>query len=151
MSANLADMKKHQRPARLRFLILQDQSGTAVVEAAICIPIVIILMVGALSYGMWFMAAHSIQQSANEAARAAVAGLDAADRDTIVGQTIQEGVLHAGTVRAEHVEWATRLDGNRFTVSVTYDISRNPLLTSSLVPMPEGAIVRSASVHLSSI
>ena len=129
----------------------RDERGTALVEAAICIPLVIVLMIGALSYGMWFMAAHSVQQAANEAARASLAALDAEDRAAIVEHTIEEGVLHRGTVRAEHVSWDTSLDGSRFTVSVSYDIAKNPLLTSSLVPMPEGAIVRSASVHLNSI
>ncbi|KLE35891.1 TadE/TadG family type IV pilus assembly protein [Aurantiacibacter luteus] len=148
MEKSLTDRFLRKLHARL----LADETGTALIEAAICIPLVITLMVGAMNYGMWFMAAHSVQQAANEAARASLAAIDEEDREAIVEYTIEEGVLNAGAVRAEFVEWETSLEDNRFTVHVSYDIAHNPLLTSSLVPMPEGEkIIRSASVHLSSI
>lgn len=150
MTRRIALLAQGFRTTGIRCL-LADERGTTIVEAAICLPLIITLMVGAMNYGMWFMAAHSLQQAANEGARASLAALNAAERDAIVNEIVGGGVLDTGTVRSDDVEVSTDLDGNRFTVRVSYDISENPLLTSSVVPLPEGPIVRSATVQLSSI
>ncbi|MWV28431.1 TadE/TadG family type IV pilus assembly protein [Aurantiacibacter rhizosphaerae] len=129
----------------------RDENGAVLIEAAFVLPIVIILLLGAVSYGMWFMAAHSLQQAANEGARAVLAGIDAEDRAAIVQDVVRDGVLSAGTVEAEHVSISTTQEGNSYTVAVSYDTTDTLLLSSSIIPLPPGPITRKARVHLSSM
>jgi len=128
-----------------------DTSGSTIVEAAIALPVMILLLLGAVSYGIWFMAAHSLQQAANEGARAALAAMDDAERIEIVTEVVETGVLASGTVNPDRISIETSRDGNLFVVRVSYDPSSDLLLASSMVPLPEGPIVRTASVRLSSI
>jgi Flp pilus assembly protein TadG len=135
---------------RLR-LMLRDQRGSTIVEAAIALPLMIVLLMGAISYGMWFMSAHSLQEAANEGARAAMAGLDADEREAIVADTVTSGVLSAGTIAVEGLDIVTRQEGNLLVVELTYDASSNVMLRNPLVPLPSATIVRRAAVHLSTI
>ena len=111
----------------------------------------IMLLLGAISYGIWFMAAHSVQQAANEGARAALAAIDNAERIAIVNEVVETGVLASGTVNPDGVSVQTTRSGNLFVVRVSYNMNEDLLLATSMIPLPEGPIVRSASVRLSSI
>ena len=128
-----------------------DTSGSTIVEAAIALPIMIMLLLGAVSYGIWFMAAHSLQQAANEGARASLAAMDQAERVEIVNDVVESGVLASGTVAYDKVTVQTSLVGNQFIVRLSYDPSAQLLLASGMVPLPKGPIVRTASVRLSSL
>lgn len=128
-----------------------DTRGTALVEAAFALPLMIVLIMGGISYGSWFMSAHSVQQAANEAARAVVGSIDDEDRTAIVADVVADGILSSGVVQSDAIRVETEMVGNLFTVRISYDISESLLLSTSLIPMPEGPIVRSASVRLSSI
>jgi Flp pilus assembly protein TadG len=136
---------------RLLHPLLRDQRGSTIVEAAIALPLMIVMLMGAISYGMWFMSAHSLQEAANEGARAAMAGLDADERETIVTDTVTSGVLSAGTIAVEGLDIVTRQEGNLLVVELTYDASSNVMLRNPLVPLPSATIVRRAAVHLSTI
>jgi Flp pilus assembly protein TadG len=140
-------------PHSIRLLrpLLRDQRGSTIVEAAIALPLMIVMLMGAISYGMWFMSAHSLQEAANEGARAAMAGLDADERETIVTDTVTSGVLSAGTIAVEGLDIVTRQEGNLLVVELTYDASSNAMLRNPLVPLPSATIVRRAAVHLSTI
>lgn len=140
-----------QQVAEARRRMLADDSGSTIVEAAIALPLMIFLLLGAISYGIWFMAAHSLQQAANEGARAALAALDQSERAEIVSDVVETGVLSAGTINPDHLQVETSLDRNLFTVTLTYDASQSALLSASLIPMPRGPIQRVASVRLSTI
>lgn len=146
-SRNNSQQPRHNCIRRL----IGEERGAVLVEAAFVLPIVIVLLFGSISYGVWFMAAHSVQQAANEAARAVIAGINTADREAIVQDVVAEGVLSVGTVNPENVTVETSLEGNVYTVSVSYDISDSLLMTSSIVPIPQGPITRQARVRLSSI
>lgn len=129
----------------------RNERGAVLVEAAFILPVVITLLLGAVSYGMWFMAAHSVQQAANEGARAVLAGINEDDREAIVADVVNEGVLASGTVNSEKVSVDTALNGNFYTVTVSYDTADSLLLSTSIIPLPEGPIVREARVRLNSI
>ncbi|HSI16265.1 MAG TPA: TadE family protein, partial [Sphingomonas sp.] len=47
-----------------------DLRGVAVVEMAIVLPVLLVILMGIVTYGSWFLTAHSVQQVANDAARA---------------------------------------------------------------------------------
>lgn len=61
---------------RLCRKLFRHQHGTAVIEFAILTPVYLLLLTGMLAYGIYFGAAHALQQLAADAARTAIAGLD---------------------------------------------------------------------------
>ena len=143
-------MKSSRFPAFARRL-QADSSGSTIVEAAIALPIMIMLLLGVISYGIWFMAAHSLQQAANDGARASLAAMDQAERVTIVNDVVKAGVLASGTVNYSKITVQTSLVGSQFIVRLSYDPSDRLLLARGMVPLPAGPIIRTASVRLSSL
>ena len=131
--------------------IARDDRGAVIIEAAFVLPLLVGLLYGVVTYACWFMAAHSLQQAANDAARAAVAGIDSGDRANIVAQNISQSVLNAGTVQADLVTYSTSQIGNFYSVSVSYQVARSPLFRAGLVPVPQQAITRTAVVQLMSL
>lgn len=121
-----------------------------IVETAFALPLLITLMVGMVSYGVWLMAALSVQDAANHAARAALAGNDNGERRQLVTESIAHGVLSEGIVDPALVQVSTSLDGTYYTVTVTYDIAASGVFTSGAIPLPDDTIRRSAVVRLGS-
>jgi len=74
---------------------------------SLALPILIMLLFGIVTYGAWFMAAHSLQQAANDAVRAALAGIDAEEREGLVNRNIANSVIAAGTLDADLVTVTT--------------------------------------------
>lgn len=135
------------RAGRLPFIsrLIRDTTGTAVIETAIIMPALIMLVYGAISWGVWFGMAHALQQAANEGARAALEGMNAGERTKLVKRAI---TANTGTlISASGVKLATSLVDRNFTVVLHYDLSNQPFFAESLVPIPV-AIHRSATVQL---
>lgn len=61
-----------------------DTKGTAAIEFAILTPVFLLMLMGMLAYGIYFGAAHALQQLAADAARTAIAGVDAAEGQGLV-------------------------------------------------------------------
>ena len=78
---------------RHRSSVFRNTSGGAAVEFAILAPVYLMMLCGMLAYGLYFGAAHSLQQLAADAARISIAGLDGAERDRLVGSYLDR---HAG-------------------------------------------------------
>jgi Flp pilus assembly protein TadG len=127
-----------------------DSGGAVLVEAAIALPILIMLLLGIVTYGLWFMAAHSLQQAGNDAARSALAGIDADERQELVDQSVEHSVVNAGTLNANLVTVTTSQDQAYFAVSLTYDAAQSGVFSRSLVPLPAKTIQRTAVVQLNS-
>ncbi|MCJ2182609.1 pilus assembly protein [Novosphingobium sp. 1949] len=125
-----------------------NRSGAVLVEAALALPVLISLLLGVVTYGAWFMSAHSLQQVANEAARASVAGLDATERRQIVDATIAKSVLSAGTIEPDLLNVETGIDGAYYRVTLSYDVAHSTMFANSLVPLPGDTITREATVQL---
>lgn len=128
--------------------LLTDRCGAVLVETAICLPIVITMLLGMLTYGQYFMAAHSLQQAANEASRAAIAAINEADRSRIVDESITKSVVGGGVYDQSLVRVQKRSQAPYYTVTVTYDIAKTGLPAASIIPLPSGQIVRSSTVKL---
>ena len=64
-------------------------SGTAAVEFALLLPLYLFLLLGMTAYGIYFGAAHSVQQLSADAARTAIAGLDAQERQRLAHSFIE--------------------------------------------------------------
>jgi len=121
------------------------------VEVALSLPILVILIIGIIVYGAWLGTASAVQQLANEAARAALAGISSDERSALVADAVHNGVAGSPLLRAELMHVATAQNGAFYSVAVTYDVGHSPLFTASPVPLPMGQIRRSAVIKLGSL
>ena len=69
-----------------------DERGTATLELAIVAPVLMLLILGVLQFGLWYHAQHVVQTAAVEAARSAAAK-DAVDGDA---EALGSEVVRAG-------------------------------------------------------
>ena len=123
---------------------LSCKRGGAAVEFAILAPVLLALVAGGVFYSRWFTVASQTQNLASDGARAAVAGLDDAERTTIVSNLMTGAVVTVPLEKGSTRTWRAWRDGDLYAVSVTttlpdYDLSR-------LIPMPNPAITRDAIV-----
>lgn len=106
---------------------------------------------GILTYGDWFFTAHSVQQAANDAARATIGGLNSAERATIAASSAKTSLRRAGTLDPSRISVQVDDDGSTLSVRLSYDASNDPLLRLSLLPTPGTTIQRSAAIRLESL
>lgn len=128
--------------------LARDQAGAVIIEAALGLVMLIVVLVGIVTYGFWFMAAHSLQQVANEAARATLGAMDTSERDELVQRSIDNSIAQTGAIDARLLHVDTDTNEGFYTVTLTYDASNFPLFESSLIPLPSDTIRRSASIEV---
>lgn len=136
---------------RIRRALTRDARGAVLIEAAVLLPIILMILVGTINYGMWFMAAHAIQQAANEGARASLAGLDATERQSLANDAITKSIAPVTIVNPSLVTVTTSTSGSFYTVTVKYNVSQAKLFATALLPMPQNAIQRASVVKLASM
>jgi len=128
-----------------------NRKGTAVVELALTLPILLVFLFGILTGGCWLAISHVVQESANEGARAALAGITAPERAALAGDAARAVV--AGNFGISQTDVGMRVDddGQRLTLSVAYDGSTNPLMHLPIMPAGSTIIRRQASVVLNGL
>ncbi len=145
----MAALKKMAALNRSR--VWRADGAASAVEFAIVSPVLILILMGMLVYGVYFGVAHSVQQLAADAARASVAGIDDEERT-------QLAVSHAASAAGSYLLLAAdRLaviagpspgDADLFVVSVSYDASDLPIFgLADLVPVPSSTISHSAAIR----
>lgn len=105
-----------------------DGTGSAAVEFAMLLPLYLLLFMGIVAYGIYFHASHSVQQLSADAARAATAGLDSAERRQLAETFIQRNAgayLFINPGKLEIV--ASDADTGQFDVYLSYDAVDLPL------------------------
>lgn len=117
--------------------LARGERGAAIVEMALVLPLLLALLMGVLVYGQYFMFAHSVQQAANDGARAAIIGLDAADRSAVASRAVARSLQAIGGTHNITVSETSEA----ITVAVTFTVPPDSFLRSSFVPSP-GNIVR---------
>ena len=117
-------------------------------EAAFALPMLVLLLMGIVIYGNWFMTAHSLQQAANDAARASVAGLDAAERRALVEQSIAASRAAFPAPAAQAIGVGTGESGGYYTVTLSYDLANAPIFAATPIPIPASTLQRSAVVRI---
>jgi Flp pilus assembly protein TadG len=126
-----------------------SQSGAVAVEFAIIGPVFMILMFGAMAWGNYFWLSHAVQQVANDAARAALGGLDTAERRSMANATLAAEIDDYAYLKLEAASVTIQDNVDRMTVTVIYDASDSPFWAfDALVPMPSKLIKRQASVRM---
>lgn len=132
-----------------RQIFARSKAGSVAVEFAFIGPVLLLMMTGIFSYGGYFLTAHTIQQITNDAARAALAGLDDAERSALARQSVSAGLASQGYMRGQisHLELAR--DETSLSVALTYDASEDLYWAfESLVPVPSPQISRRATIRL---
>lgn len=132
-----------------------NASGTSAIEFAMLAPLFILLLLGMVAYGIYFGASHSVQQIAADAARTAIAGLNATERKTLVTNFINNDVNGYPFVDATKLTVDAKdsvADGSQFVVSVSYDARNLPIwnLFPNL-PMPGMTIHRQSTIRVGGI
>jgi Flp pilus assembly protein TadG len=120
-----------------RTTLVREQRGAAIVEMALVLPLLLVLLMGVLVYGHYFLLAHSVQQAANDGARAAIVGLDADDRRTIAEAAVARSLQAVAGTHSVTVSET----GDTVTVAVGFTAAHGALVQSALVPSP-GRVIR---------
>ena len=135
--------RKKRRPAR------GAESGAVAVEFAILGPVFMVLMIGTMVWGQYLWTVHTVQQLANDSARAALAGLDAAERESLARTTLANEVADYANLRPTAATVTVEDRSDRLTVSVAYDTTgANFQAFSGLIPAPPTLVQRQATVRL---
>lgn len=117
--------------------LVREQRGAAIVEMALVLPLLLVLLMGMLVYGHYFLLAHSVQQAANDGARAAIVGLDADDRRTIAEAAVARSLQAVAGTHSVTVSET----GDAVTVAIGFTAADGAFVQSALVPSP-GRVIR---------
>ena len=128
---------------------LVDRGGATAIEFALVAPLLIVLLLGVIAYGGYFLLAHAVQQLASDAARAAVGGLDDAERRTLAANCVASEIQSYGFLKPSLASLQINDQPPFLSVQLAYDASNSPPWSvSGLVPMPSTTIVRTAAIQL---
>lgn len=133
-----------RRPAGLG----AHEEGAALMEFALVAPVFLMTLLGMAGYGGYFWRAHTLQQVANDAARAALPGLTSTERETLALATASSELTTLGAIDPSRVTTSVNQTSDTVTVRIIYDGSHDGFLNLSLVPLPSTTIRRVAAVRL---
>jgi Flp pilus assembly protein TadG len=136
---------------RLAVRLLRATSGTAVIEFAILTPVYLLMLTGMLAYGIYFGAAHALQQLAADAARTAIAGVDETERNQLVEAFLAHNAaayMLLDPDRLEHDIGDHPADANQYVVRLSYDATQLPIWNLyPPLPLPSSTIAYGASIR----
>ena len=115
-------------------------------------PVLLFLMLGMTAYGIYFGAAHSVQQIAADAARTALAGLDETERVTLTRNFMAHNAAGYPFIEADKLVFdvaSNPIDPNQFVVVVAYDARALPVWSLFPdLPLPGATIRRKSTVRI---
>lgn len=130
---------------------VRDDRGTSAVEFAILTPVFLLLLTGMLAYGIYFGAAHSLQQLAADAARTAIAGLDETERDALVTRFLDANAEVYDLIERDRLTVTIGDkpdDPDQYRVTLVYDASELPIWNLYLpLPLPSQQIAYSSTIR----
>lgn len=138
-------------PRKRRWRFVSDHRGASAVEFALIAPVFLLLVFGALAYGIYFGAAHAVQQLAADAARAAVAGLTGTERTALAEAFVANNGGAYVLLDPDRLTLAAApspLDPDQFLVSLSYDASALPIWNLyPPLPLPDSRIAFSSTIR----
>jgi len=124
------------------------RGGVAIVEFALVAPIFLLMLLGIIAYGGYFWRAHSLQQIANDAARASIAGLTAAEREALARAAVRSELAALTGLRPDSAVVGVSEASDTLLVTLDYDAKQDIFFHLAPVPMPAPLIRRTAAVRL---
>jgi Flp pilus assembly protein TadG len=111
----------------------------------------LLMLTGMLAYGIYFAAAHAMQQLAADAARTAIAGLTETERNTLVTGYLDRNAgayLLIDPSRLDVAVSDSADDPNQYTVRLTYDATGLPIWNLyPPLPLPGTEMVYGATIR----
>lgn len=142
-------MQGQARRLGSRFGFRGEDSGAVAVEFAFLAPVLILIMMGIMGYGGYFWMSHSVQQLANDAARAAIPGMTAAERASLAKASVTNGAGEYAQLTPGKVSTTVIDKDGRLTVRVSYDAADSfAFAARGVAPMPSDQIARQASIQM---
>ena len=129
----------------------KDRAGTSALEFAIVAPLFFLALFTLIAYGIYLSVTHSVQQIAADAARTAGAGLNPAERVTLVNRYLDASRLDYSFLNRAKMQVVVADDpGNpdQFTVTISYDSSDLPIWKLFTFALPQEKIQRYATVRV---
>lgn len=137
-----------RRAARAR---LMSRGGSAAVEFALIVPVLLLLFAGITMFGICLGAAHNLRQIAAEAARASVAGVTDAERASLAQSTVDRSLSTGAMFKRGSVAvqvGSDPLDATVYTVSLSFDATSLGLNAfSRLLPLLPTVLTSTVSVR----
>lgn len=124
------------------------RQGSAAIEFALVGPLMILLLSGMVVYGGWFWLAQSVQSLASESARAAVGGMDDAERRQLAMAFVARQAAQGSGLAPSLITTTVVSDAESVRVRIAYDAHAHPiLLLAGPLPKPPTLIERSAVIR----
>jgi Flp pilus assembly protein TadG len=125
----------------------QGQKGAAAIEFAVLLPLLALLVFGAIDFGDLFRHKYVLTNAAREGARAAVKGADQAGVELIIKTYISNAGLNSSRVTVQAVVYVPSPPsiGSKDKVTVTFSPYEFPVTFAILPTITElsaGAIMR---------
>lgn len=129
----------------------RDDRATSAVEFAILTPVFLLLLTGMLAYGIYFGAAHSLQQLSADAARTAIAGLNQTERNRLVEEFLDDNAASYMLIERSRLTYTigdSTTDPNQYRVTLRYDASDLPIWNLYVpLPLPSQEIAYSSTIR----
>jgi Flp pilus assembly protein TadG len=128
-----------------------DREGTSALEFALVAPLFFLVLFTIIAYGVYLSVTHSVQQIAADAARTAVAGINSAERVTLVHRYLDSSRLDYSFIKRSKMKVAIADDPknpDQFTVTISYDSGDLPIWNLFTFAMPQEKIERYATVRV---
>lgn len=123
--------------------------GASAVEFAIIAPLFIMIFLSMIGYGIYLSAATSVQQMTEDAARAAIAGLDKEERQLLADRYIAAAVKDRPFIDPAKVSVTvteSELVAEQLTVQVDYAADALPIWHLFTYAMPQSRTITRRSV-----
>ncbi|MBE7733417.1 TadE/TadG family type IV pilus assembly protein [Devosia faecipullorum] len=128
-----------------------DTRGAALIEFAILTPVFLLMVMGMLAYGIYFGAAHALQQLAADAARTAIAGISASEGRGLVESYLARNAGAYMLIDPQRLSFRVEVaasNPDQYLVELRYDASDLPIWNLyPPLPLPEKQIARGATIR----
>jgi Flp pilus assembly protein TadG len=130
---------------------LYDARGIAALEFAIVAPVLLLMLIGMVCFGAYLVYLHELQELASSAARASIAGLNEAERDSLAKQFVSSAISNSVLLRAADLTVTTATSGSPpvyYAVTLAYSLNDTPIpLLAGFVNFNAAAITRTSTVQ----
>jgi Flp pilus assembly protein TadG len=139
-----------QAATRARRWPTQRDRAVAALEFALIAPVFILMVLGMLCFGFYFLYLHEVQELAASAARASVSGLSQTERDSLARQFVSAALANSTLLNAPDLTVATASSGTPATlyaVTITYNLKDTPVpMLASLVSLSLNTMSRTSTI-----
>jgi Flp pilus assembly protein TadG len=129
----------------------RETRAVAALEFAMVAPVLLLMVMGMMCFGFYYTYLHELQELASSAARASVAGLNEAERDTLAKAYVANAVVNSELLSASDLTVSTGTSGTPaafYEVTLAYNMKDTPLpLMAGFVHLNAANISRTSTIQ----